>query len=91
MGKIVNKEANKSAIQPLKKEKKISKQKDSISRMKYPKNNEQNHQYKKKLKTNINKREYVTHNSSACRSGSKINNRVIRKSSRIKTKKTGRE
>jgi hypothetical protein len=37
----------------------------------------------------MSKKEPVPQNTSACRSGSKVGNRIIRRTSKIKVKKTG--
>ncbi|CAI2374713.1 unnamed protein product [Moneuplotes crassus] len=91
-GKSSKRDANKSTIHTVAKEKKTRKQKDSAPRPKYPKNNDINNTMKKKFKVvSNNKKEYsTTHNSSACRSNSKLKNKMVRKNSKLKVKRTAR-
>ena len=77
--KISRKEVNKSTVQTLRKEKN-HKAKGTVTKQKYPKSSEISYQFRKKQRIAGNaKRDYTTtQNSSACRSGSKVGNRIMR-------------
>ena len=82
---------HKSAMNSIRKEGSKNRQRDSASRAKITKNIDYNNRYKKiKSSSNCNRKDVTTtQTSSANRSGSKVSNRVTRRGSKIKIKRTG--